>query len=441
MSTTPAAHDPQARDLARWYPLIEHSVQRELVEDQVRFKVVPAGRRSGKTERVKRLVAKTAMKTVGQYFVAAPTRDQVKRIYWNDLKRLSFTSLFPVKPSESELIIKYPNGSTLSLIGLDQPQRMEGVFWTGGAIDEIADVKENAWAENISPALDTFDPERPDYRAWCILLGVPDGMNHYYDMAEYARTANDPDWKLYTWPSSDILPPDLIDAARRRMSLRQFRQEYEASFETSTGRIYEDYGKHNWTDARIEKHEQLYLTCDFNYSPMSSAVAVRRGDGIFFLDEIILASAVARQTAQEFVDKYASHDNKHLILCGDPAGKAGEKHHQSSDFTSMEEVLRDSGWSVARQIAPSTLSIKAGQNAVRAKIMNAFGDTSLFVNPSLAPYVHKSLATGTLKKGSSFMEEDNEYQHVGTAVRYLCDILFPIDDGNTSQPLRVKGGL
>lgn len=439
MTALALAHDPAARDLARWYSLIEHPTQIALVNDNVRFKVVPAGRRSGKTERVKRKVVKEAMKEPGQYFIAAPTRDQVKRIYWNDIKRLSFTSLYPVKPSESELIIKYPNGSTLSLIGLDQPQRMEGTLWTGGAIDEIADVKAGAWEENISPALDTFNPERPDYRAWCILLGVPDGMNHYYDMAEYARTANDPDWKLYTWPSSDILPPDLVDAARRRMSLRQFRQEYEASFEASTGRIYEDYGKHNHTDARIEKHEQLYLTCDFNYSPMSSAVAVRRGDGIFFLDEIILSSAVARQTAQEFVEKYKAHDNKHLILCGDPAGKAGEKHFQSSDFTSMEEVLRDSGWSVNRKVAPSTLSIKAGQNAVRAKIMNAFGETSLFVNPNAAPYVHKALSAGTLKKGSSFMEEEGEYQHVGTAVRYLCDMLFPIAEDNTARPLRVSG--
>src|SRR4030065_1077007 len=132
---------PASRDLDRWYPLRDHPVQLALVRDKVRFKVVPAGRRSGKTERVKRFVVREARREPGQYFVAAPTRDQVKRIYWNDLKRLSFTSVLPDKPSESELIIKYPNGSTISLIGLDQPPRMEGSFWTGGAIDEIADVE------------------------------------------------------------------------------------------------------------------------------------------------------------------------------------------------------------------------------------------------------------------------------------------------------------
>ena len=76
----PAALRPYDADLLRWYPLKEHAVQRELVNDMVRFKVVTAGRRSGKTERVKRLMVREAMQVSGQYFAAAPTRDQAKRI-------------------------------------------------------------------------------------------------------------------------------------------------------------------------------------------------------------------------------------------------------------------------------------------------------------------------------------------------------------------------
>lgn len=445
MNVAPQIPATMQRQVDRWYILKDIPEQLALltaVSRGVRFPVVPAGRRSGKTERAKRFIAKQAMKHSNEkYFAGAPTYQQAKKIWWDDLKALTLSSAHLRRPSESELIIYLPNGTEIHIIGMDKPSRFEGVNWTGGVFDEVDDMKDGALELNIMPALNTVDPRRPDYRAWCWFIGVPEGLRILYEMAEHAKSSNDNEYELFTWHSSRILPPDIIEAAKRRMSLKQFKQEYEAAFNNATGRIYEDYGKHNHTTARIERHEQLYLTCDFNYSPMSSAVAVRRGDNILFLDEIILASAVARQTAQEFVDKYEAHENKHLILSGDPAGKAGEKHHQSSDFTSMEEVLRDSGWSVARQIAPSTLSIKAGQNSVRAKVMNAFGETSLFVNPATAPYVHKALSTGTLKKGSSFMEEENEYQHVGTAVRYLCDILFPIDNDNTAQPLRVKGGI
>lgn len=433
----PAAYE---RDLARWYPLIDHPVQHALVNDEHRFKVVPAGRRSGKTERAKRFVVREAMRTPGAYFCAAPTRDQVKRVYWQDVKKLSFCSVLPKAPSETELTIHYPNSSTLSLIGLDQPQRMEGSYWTGGIVDEIADVKEDAWATNISPALDTFDPSNHNRRAWCWLIGVPDGMNHYYDLAEYARTSSDPDWKIYTWPSSDILPPDVIEAAKKRMSLRHFRQEYEASFETSSGRIYDDYNEANCCQERIQPHEQLNLTCDFNYAPMSSAIFVLRDNDILFLEEIILTSAVAQQTALEFVERYKDHDNKNMVLYGDPAGKAGEKHYQESDFTSMEKVLRAAGWFVTRRVARSTLSIKAGQNSVRAKICNASGERSLFVNPNRAPYTHKSLNSGQLKPGSAFLETEDEWQHVGTAVRYAVDILFPVVV-HSSGPIQLRGSL
>lgn len=414
------------QDLARWYALKEHDVQTALVNDPVRFKVVPAGRRSGKTERAKRFVVREAMREPGSYFVAAPTRDQVKRIYWQDLKRLAFCSVLPDKPSESDLIIRFPNSSTISLVGLDQPQRMEGVFWTGGIIDEIADVREGAWEENISPALDTYNPTRPDFKAWCWLIGVPDGLNHYYEMAEYARTSGDPDWKLYQWKSADILPADVIEAAKRRMSARQFRQEYEASFETASGRVYEDYSHDNTTAEVIQPHEQLMWHHDFNFTPMSSGVGVRRGNAFYILDEIVLTSAVSRQSALEFVERFKNHQNRSVIVYGDPAGRAGEKHGHGSDYTEMEAVLRANNWKVERRVKAAAPAIRDRQNAVRAKICNAAGQRSLFVNPAKAPYAHKGLATVQIKSGSTFLEEDSDYQHITTAIGYCVDYEWPI---------------
>ena len=423
------------KDVGRWYKLQDHAVQDALVNDKVRIKVVPAGRRSGKTERAKRFVVREALREPGPYFIAAPTRDQVKRIYWQDMKRLSFTSALGDRcVSESELQIKFPNGSTISLIGLDQPQRMEGVLWIGGVIDEIADVREGAWQENISPALDTFNPLRPEYRPWCWLIGVPDGLNHYYEMAEYARTANDPDWKLYTWKSADILPADVIEAAKRRMSARQFRQEYEASFETASGRIYEDYGPDNYTTETIKPHECIMWHHDFNFTPMSSGLGVRRGNDFYVLDEIVLTSATSRQSAIEFVERYKNHKNRTVIIYGDPAGRAGEKHGHASDYTEMEQVLRANNWTVERKVKLAAPSIKDRQNAVRAKICNAKGEVSLYVNPKLAPYMHKGLSTVQIKKGSTFLEEPSDYQHITTAVGYCIDYEWPIrPDRKTSD--------
>lgn len=418
------------RQLARWYPLIDHPVQLDLVQavpNGVRFPLVPAGRRSGKTERFKRFVVKQANKVPGAYFAAAPTHDQAKKIFWDDLKAFSLSALHPRRPSESDRIIFFPNGSEIHVIGLDKPQRIEGVPWKGGGIDEFADIKPDAWEANILPALNTVNPTDPNYRAWCWLLGVPDGLNHYYDLCNKAETAGDPNFKVFHWKSAEILPPDVIEDMKRAMSAKQFRQEFEASFETASGRIYEDYGKENHTAEAIKPHEQLCWYHDFNYTPLSSGIGVRRGDDVFMLDEIILTSAVALQSAMEFVDKYRAHQNKNVVIYGDPSGRAGEKHGHESDYTTMESHLRQHGWVVNRRVKPSTRSIKDGQNAVRAKIKTAAGKVSLFVNPNTAPWTHKSLATGQLKEGSTFLEDEtSEYQHVGTAVRYFIDYEFPI---------------
>ena len=419
---------------SRWYPLIDHPVQLALVNavrSGIRFPVVPAGRRSGKTERFKRFVVKEAMRNPGEsYFAGAPTREQAKKIFWNDLKLLSFSESFPKKPSETELKIFFPNDSTLTVLGLDEPARFEGAAWTGGGIDEFGNMKENAWNENIMPALNTVDPRRPNYRAWCWIFGVPEGMNHYYNLAQYAETANDPLWKVFHWKSAEILPADVIEAAKRVLSPMQFRQEFEASFESAIGRVYNDYGAHNHTDTTIQPHEQILWFHDFNYTPLSSGIGVRRGDSLFLLDEIILTSAVAKQSALEFVEKYKTHNNKNVLVYGDPAGRAGERHGHQSDYTEIESVLRSHGWKFERRVKMSTRSIKDGQNAVRAKILNAKGDSTLFVNIKTAKWIHEGFTRCTLKKGSTFLEDDaDDHQHVMSAVRYLVDYEFPILGG------------
>jgi hypothetical protein len=420
------------RQLERWYPLNDHNVQLELVAavgNGIRFPLVPAGRRSGKTERFKRFLVKYAMNYVGLYYAAAPTYTQVKKIFWKDLKDFSLSMTHNRSPSESELIIYLPNGSEIHLIGLDKPERFEGIPWVGGGIDEFADIKTEAWQYNIFPALNTVDPRRPDYRAWSWLLGVPSGLNHYYDLCQQAEMEKDSEFKVYHWKSAEILPPDVIESARKALSKKQFKQEFEASFETATGRIYDDYSKDNYTTREIQSHEQLLWMHDQNFTPLSSSIGVRENNNLYLLDEIILESATSTQSAQEFVEKYKDHKNKHVLLYGDPSGRNGEKHGHVSDYIEIETVLKAKGWRVERRIQTAHPAIKDRQNAVRAKVKTASGDMSLFINTVKAPWSHKGLATVQLQKGSSFQEDQkNKYQHITTAIGYCISYEWPIDD-------------
>lgn len=425
------------RQLARWYGLKDHPVQLNLITAVmrgIRFPLVPAGRRSGKTERFKRFLVKQANRVVGQYFAAAPTHGQAVKIFWNDLLSLTLSCTHIKKPSLSDRIIYMNNGSELHIIGLDKPQRIEGIPWTGGGIDEFADLKPEAWEANIYPALNTVNPTRPDYRAWCWLLGVPDGLNHYYDLCEIAKTGQSDQYEVFHWMTEEIFP-EMAAEAKKVMSAKQYSQEFRAAFETASGRIYEDFSDDNKTDEAIQPHEQLCWSHDQNYTPLSSCISVIRGNDLYILDEIVLISAVSRQSAQEFVEKYRDHKNKKLRLFGDPAGKAGEKHGHASDYTEIMDVLRDNGWSFTNEVARSHPAIKDRQNAVRAKIKTASGDVSLYVNPRTAPWCYKGLQTVQLQKGSTFQEDQtNQYQHITTAIGYQVAKLWPVANKPVKAP-------
>ena len=416
--------------------LIDHPVQLRLRDDPIRFKTCSAGRRSGKTERFKRKIVAEALKVPGMYFAAAPVRDQAKRLFWRDLKLMSPTILQSKVPSESELIISYINGSELHVIGLDKPERVEGIPWRGGGVDEIANCKGDIWDAHLRPLFSTRGMED----SWCWLFGVPEGLNHFYDLTERGKSDEYPDWAFYSWFSSDILDPQEIADAKRSMDPKFYRQEYEGSFETISGRVYFDYGNANHTDRLLEPGKDIVWTHDFNFTPLSSAILQidkaedEKGvDKIYMVDEIILESAVAQNTAMEFVNRYEDYKSSMVHIYGDAQGHHGEKHNQQSDYLQIEKILKQHGFRTQMHATRNYRPIKESQSSLRAKVLNAQEERSFFVNAVKCPYGDKGMKLTQLKKGSTFQEEDGIYQHITTALRYFTDVAYPIRGKSSLQ--------
>ena len=429
------------RERDRWYPLIDHAVQLALVAavpSGIRFPVVPAGRRSGKTERFKRFLSKQAMTSPNElYFAAAPTHDQAKKIFWDDLKLMTFSSTHAKRPSESERKIFLPNGTEIHVIGLDKPQRIEGIPWTGGGIDEIADIKADAWESNILPALNTVTPLRPDYRAWCWLLGVPDGLNHYYDMAMYAKGSTDPDWGLFHWMSADILPQDVIDSAMRQMSKQQFRQEFEASFETVEGRVYPDFDRSlNGTDMTIEKADMiiakangvngaqevaLHVGMDFNVNKMSAVVHVIIDGKPYAVDELM----GLRDTPAMVVAIMDRFPGRRVMIYPDASGDhADTRRAGETDISLLEAefiVIADA----------ANPRIRNRVNSVAAMIMSAAGDRRYRVNADMCPATVDALERQLWGKDGK-PDKAHDKDHPNDALGYFIYSRYPIADKGSS---------
>ncbi len=144
----------------------------------------------------------------------------------------------------------------------------------------------------------------------------------------------------------------------------------------------------------------------------------------------MLEGAKGYMNVIEFCERYKDHRKKVVYLYGDSSGGNGAKHGLASEYSLMVTEFKKYGWAVTKRVKAANPAIKDRHNAVNAKILNAAGEVSLFVNPATAPYNDKSLDTTQFKKGSTVIEEQStkdhkEYQHMSTGLGYFLDLVFP----------------
>lgn len=438
----------------RCYPLRAHPVQKAWMASTARFNVVPAGRRSGKTERAKRKLIKRALKGTDyddpRFFAAAPTRDQAKAIYWADLKAMIPRSLMAAAPSETELKIPLITGAEIWVLGMDKPERIEGRPWDGGILDEFANMKPGAWGENVRPALS-------DRRGWCDLIGVPEGRNHYYDIAKYAQ-GDDPEWAFWTWFSSDILDPAEIASAKRLLDELVYQQEYEASFINFTGRAYYPFLEATHTASLGYNPDATLVFCfDFNVEPGVAAVCQeqrlpgqyeRDANGVQLLDRPITGTGVIGEVwipansntpavCRRLILDWGEHRGR-VVCYGDATGGSrGSAKVDGSDWDLIRKELRAHfGDRVTFKVKPSNPAERARLNAMNSRLKSSTGEIRMMVDPAKAPHVVKDLEGVVLLKGGSG-ELDKKatpaLTHISDGLGYYVEAEFPV----TSRAVQV----
>ena len=190
-----------------------------------RWACIVAHRRAGKTVAcVMDLIdaALRCQKTEGRFSYISPTYTQSKDTCWQYLKR--FTNDIPgVEQRESDLMVVFPNGSRVRLYGADNYDRLRGSYADALVIDEYADIDPRAWPEVLRPSL-------ADRHGWAVFIGTPKGRNDFYRVHEHATI--DPNWFSLVLRASEtgILPQHELDDVRDMMTVEQYAQEMECSF-------------------------------------------------------------------------------------------------------------------------------------------------------------------------------------------------------------------
>ena len=208
--------------------------QKQVWADDTRFKIVAAGRRTGKSRLAAWMLIVNALQAdKGQVFYVAPTQGQARDIMWQTL--LDLANPVVVSAHINNLQIKLVNGATISLKGADRPETMRGVSLKFLVMDEYADMKPEVFEQILRPAL-------ADQKGGALFIGTPMGRNHFYEMYKYAELEDDESYQSWHFTSYDneLLDPDEIDLAKKSMSSYAFRQEFMASFEARGSEMFKE---------------------------------------------------------------------------------------------------------------------------------------------------------------------------------------------------------
>ena len=403
------------------------SAQTKIVEAPQRFKVVIAGRRFGKTHLSIRELCYNARLPDRTVWYVAPTYRQAKMITWKKLRNKLNDLRWAKKINETELSIELKNGSTISLKGADNYDSLRGIGLDFLVIDEFADVDAEAWYETLRPTL-------ADKQGGALFIGTPKGMNWAHDL--YTMFEDYPDeWASfqYTTIEGGNVKPEEVEAARRSLDERTFRQEFEATFETFSGRVFYAFDrKHNLLQYTKPDETtalpELHIGMDFNVDNNSCVIAVRpNATALHVVDEIKLMGSNTDEMVQEIRNRYPQH---RVIVYPDPAGS---QRKTSAGGRTDHTILRAAGFTVKAPHGHN--AIRDGVNAVNAKLRNSAGITSLFFDPR-CKYAIECLEKHTYKEGTSIPDKDSGFDHMNDALRYMVDYLFPIRQPVSPLPVR-----
>ena len=449
----------------RWRPATLSPMQLAYVNSTHRMNVVVAGRRSFKTEGAKRRVVREAIKFTrysdGRFFCCAPTQQQAKDIFWEDIKALIPDDMLRATPrksiSDSELTIQLWNNAVIKVAGLDKPQRIEGKDWDGGVITEYGDCKPDVFSLHIRPMLTRG--------GWIDIEGVPEGRNHYYELADSVAKGEYPGAVRHHWTTEQVLHLWLgkeaaereLDEARRTLDTLSYRQEYLADFISFEGAAYYAFDDslnvpQKGERVRYDSRYPLVFAFDFNRQPGVALILQeqpasahswvqkpnnRHGTLTCVIDEVFIErNSNTRKVCEQLVERWADiHTNGDVLLYGDPAGGAKTSSAvEGSDWDIIKDMLKPAfGSRVKDRVARSAPLVRTRLNTTNARLVSADGSVGTIIDPSCKRFIRDLEGVECKDTGELVKDKDSKLTHISDAFGYYVSEKFPSIGGSTNE--------
>ena len=203
---------------------------------------------------------------IGNYYYTYPTYSQGKKALWEGRGRdgIKYLDYFPRelidgKPNDTEMKIKYKNGSLFQVIGVEDADRIVGTNPRGIVFSEYSLQNPKAW-EFMRPIL-------AENKGWAIFNYTPRGKNHGYKLWEMA--VKNPKWwteKLTIDDTKVLTPEDIEEERKSGMTEDLIQQEFFCSFVSAI------IGSFYWEQVNKAEKNNQFTTVPYDSSMLVHTV-------------------------------------------------------------------------------------------------------------------------------------------------------------------------
>lgn len=395
-----------------------HPKQMEVYKSKARFRCVVAGRRWGKTQLSKVLMISKAQKPNQLIWYVAPTYKMAKQIMWHALID-AIPRNWIAKKNESSLSVLLVNGSRIELKGADKADSLRGVGIHFLVLDEYQDMDEDTWVKVLRPTL-------ADTGGHAIFIGTPKAYNCLYEVYKQGkdpRKVISGQWESWQFPTitSPFIPLSEIAAAKADMDPKSFKQEFLASFETMSGRVYYAFDR----DEHVGKypfnpHLPVWVGMDFNIDPMSTVIFQPQPNGeVWAVGEIVQFGSNTEEICDALDQRLWRHQ-KQVVIYPDPA--SGQRQHARGE-TDLD-ILREKGFKRIKNRKKHP-PIADRVNSVNRMLRTADGQIKMRIDESCKHLIN-SFEQTIYKPGSRDIDKAAGVEHSADAAGYCIELEFPL---------------
>jgi len=218
------------------------------------------------------------------------------------------------------------------------------------------------------------------------------------------------------------LPADYVSSLERNYPPQLVKAYLEGEFvNLVSGTVYDRFDREkHLCDVADAESEPLRVGVDFNVGNMNAVVAIRSGDGLVVVDEVVKEHDTDA-LAKELLRRYP---NRRIFVYPDASGSARSTNATRTDIQILES------YGMSNQSPKANPPVRDRIASVQALLENGKGEVRLKISPSCRKLIECLELQSYTDKGEP--DKESGYDHMNDALGYLV--------WRERNPLHAKAG-